>query len=773
VLEKLVELLSKCNDFIGRLHIYDLEKSAEHVVELRYIAAKLIGNLVKVLRFSVDIRKSKKDIWARLAKQSFLGENEIGKLFSEMSSLVDDEHRLLAALSYKDVKNIQQVMQQQQAASDAEALRAAISKTLGFAEEPKRLWMNKLEEIRHSLIPDTGDWVMNIPEFRDWLALPTDPNYTESDSKPFLFIEGPENAGKSYLMANIVNYLDRERPDHAIAYYFHDQGANRQMDKIRTSALVSKCLMWQCATSSGVLMKSIAEKCQQIGYNPNIDDMWRQLFLQDTRIDELKGCFYILVDGLQDAVKNIIKVLEKLVESHPQKFRILVTTRSSEVRQKLSRKLCFRIDLAAKAKLNKDIDVYIEHHLKNMPAFDGSTHHRAIEYKKMIAEKVKDAMGGDFALITITFEKLRSKHHLTDIRLILDGLKKGREDQIRSEIERLSRSLSLQEVKELNEVILWVLTAQVTPTLGDMSAVLACGSYPESLMPLSRRLNPLLQANESGRIEFRLGEIKTQISKLESSNSKSLMGTTGSAQLVESEVELVHQFLQYVSPKKDDYDKETLERLLWGDSLNGMKTTIGYDKKNAHLKIALTCLQVFANEWDEHTEQLLLYAGSYLLHHLREAKPREVDTRLKADLGKSLVKLFKDVLCIDKMFWTRMEPISHTTWLQTEGTWLRENRERWLYTDEGVKEVLKWFSDPFTRSDVLYIDKDWIDNLIDEKNKNRRHEILLQDVAERLATHLFLDTAYTTREQRTAVYFLSGYFSRISQEIKILEDTSC
>jgi hypothetical protein len=764
-------LLSQCNDFIGRLHIYDLRKSGEHVVELQHIAAKIIRNLVRVLRFSVNTYRSKKERWVKLAKQSFLGDNELDNLFSELSSLVEDEHRLLAALTYKDVKNIQQVLTQQQYASDAKALRTTISKALGFADKPERVWMDKLQDIRNSLIPKMGDWVIETADFKNWVALPTDPAFTESNTKPFLLIEGPENAGKSYLMANIVNYLQRQRSHHAIAYYFHDQGANRQMNETRILSIVSKCLMWQCATSFEVLMKPISEKCQQIGYNPNIDDMWRQLFLQNSRIDTLKECFFVLLDGLQDEVKKIIKTLKELVDRHPQKFRILVTTRSSEVREMLLSDQHFCIDLAAQAQPNKeDIDIFIKHQLDEMDAFRNSEHQGAIPYKEKIAKRVRDAMRGDFALMTITLEKLRPKHYLTDIDLILDGMEKGREDQIRSEIERLNKYLSSEEIKELNEVILWTLTAEFTPTLSDMSAVLACGSFPESLMPLRRRLNPLLQANESSRIEFRLGEIKTQIPEHESSNRKSLMGTTGSVQLVEMEVKLVHDFLEYVSPKKNDYDKKALERLLWSDSLNCMKTTISYDKKNAHLKIALTYLQVFTKTYDEHTERLLPYARTYLLHHLSEAKPLEVDKNLKADLGKSLVKLFKDVLCIDKMFWTRMEPMSHTTWLQTEGVWLRENRERWLYTDKGVEVVLKWFSDTATRSDVLDTDKDWIDELIDEKNKGRHHEILLQDVAERLATHLFLEKSYTTREQYTAVYFLSGYVSRVEKENKDLKD---
>ncbi|XP_014550290.1 hypothetical protein COCVIDRAFT_31931 [Bipolaris victoriae FI3] len=283
----------------------------------------------------------------------------------------------------------------------------------------------------------------------------------------------------------------------------------------------------------------------------------------------------------------------------------------------------------------------------------------------------------------IVSEKLHSKHHLEDIDLILEEMKKDHKYQIREEIEELNRTLSWKEIKEINEIILWVMTSQVELTLADMSAVLACGS-----------------SNESDQIQFRLNEIKHQILKSKSSYSRSATGSTGSVQPVEAEIELVYQFLKNVSPKRDDYDKKALDRVLWSHRLNDMKATISYDKENAHLKIALTCLQVFARKCDEYTEQLLPYARTYLLHPLSRAKPGKVNIMLKAELGKSLVKLFQDPLCIDKMFCSKMEHMGHTTWLETEDIWLRKNCECWLYTDEGVKEVLKWFSDSDTTSAV-------------------------------------------------------------------------
>lgn len=758
--------MTKCDDFIGRLHIYDFSTDTNDIIELQYIAAKLMGNLVKVLRFSVKFSMSR---WKEVTKMSFLDDSKIDQLIGEMSSLVKREHRLLATLSYKDITNIRQVTAQQQVAADAKAWRIAISRTLGFADdEPKRLWQNKLEEIRSSLIPNTGNWVTKTDQFKEWVAAPDNPSTGTNVKKPYLIIEGAETSGKSYLMANIVNHLDRTQPGHAVVYYFHDRGADRQMIESQTTSLVLKCLLWQCATSP-VLMKSMAAECQRIGYNPNVNDTWDQLFLQN-RIDTMKVHIYILVDGVEDGLENVIQVLEKLVRKLPGTFSILIATRGSYAKRKLSKDLFNLLTLSSEVQsgTNTDIDSYIQQRLENMSAFKESTNPKAAEYKEKIEKTIRKRTKGDFTWMAIIFERLYDKHYVADIDGILNNIHQPRKQQISSEIERLNRSLHQEEIKDINVVILWVITSQVTPTLDDMSAVLSLSSQNESLMTLRHRLNPLLQANESDRIEFRLDEIKKQI--LNNSNpsgtqisvdTRSSLGTPSSSQLAMADVETVHLFLKHVSPRKD-YDKNALESVLWGDSLNTRETTISYDEQNAHLNMALTCLQVFTSESSKYTEQLLPYAGKYLIYHLSEAKPSRTDIGLKAELGRLLPRLFKTPHCIDTMFWTRAGYMSHPTWLETEGTYLKRNRKRWLYKSLGVDEVFKWFSDSTTRGGVSEPDKDWVNKLINKENAGRRREILLQDVAEQLATHLFLKETYNSREQLTAVYFLSGYIALVS-----------
>ncbi|KAF2805950.1 uncharacterized protein BDZ99DRAFT_501497 [Mytilinidion resinicola] len=769
--DKLDQLLSTCNDFIGRLHIYEMDEFGEKVLELQYIATQLLQSTVKVFRLSISISSSSKDVMKNLMKKSFLGESDIDELIGGMEKLVEQENNLLTALSYGNVRNIRQILEQQQTTADANGWRIAIAKALGFGDdEPKRVWRNRLEEITASLIPETGDWVKELKEFKDWVALDEDNAAgKEKDSKPtrpILLIEGAESTGKSYLMANIATRFIE--PNHSIAYYFHDGASDLQMDRYRLLSLVSRSLAWQCATFSGLLMKSMAERCQIMGNNPNVYDVWRQLFVGNEEIKKVKRPFYILIDGLEgNMLKDIISFVNQLVDSGEETFRVLVSTRSSSVQEHMKEGSFGRICLRDDKKINNhsDIETYIQRKLDNMPAFDGTHHPKAEDYRKDITKTLREQTEGDFAWMAIILDKLRSKHHLTDIDKILQNVQEPRVKQVENEIKRLNRELTSEEIKEINEVILWLLTSQVTPTLDDMKAVLSLGPHTDSLMPLHRRLNPLLSANESGRIQFRLSEIKKQILEKQSLVAKqSSSETSVSSRLIEAEVELVHRFLTHVLPRKADYDKDELQRILWDEFSQPLKPTICYDEQNAHIRVALTYLEVLTSKSDEQTRRLRPNAGKYLLYHLKKTQRKVVRKDLKEKIGPLLVKLFTEDDCIDTLFWTRAEHMSHTSWQNSEGLWLKENRERWLYTSTGVIEMAKWLSDLEVVDGIVGSGKILVTEFNDKKNASCRHEILLQAAAKRLATHLFLENIYTRREQLTAVYFLNGYVTRMGNQ---------
>lgn len=763
-LEKLDELFERCNYFIGRFHTYDID--AEDInIELQYIATKLLYPVVQIFRYSVEFLSTKgklKDI----TQKGFLGESKIDALISELNVLVAEENNTLTALSFDKVTRIEQILEQEQMAADAKAWRIVVSKAIGFGDvEPKRVWANKLGEIES--LPKTGDWLFSMDLFKSW----RDPETTTAH--PILVIEGAKNTGKTHLMASVAKRLEQESNGSFVVYYFHDASVDWK-DKYLL-ALVSKYLLWQCITS-GSLIKAAAGICQRMGYNPNIFAAWKQLLLHNTAATAAsspKRKFFVLIDGLEDeSIRDVSILLNALATSGEHNFRILVSTRNAD--GPLSADSCSRIRLRSDNIVNNDADIeaFIKFKLRYMSAFEYSDHHKAVDYQKKIIRTVKKASVGDFAWMSVILENLRTKHRLDDINEVLKTATESRETQARAEIQRLNEELLDEDIRELNKAVLWTATAREALTLDEMDAALSIGDHKVSLRPLRERLKPLLGANEAQRIEFSLPEVEAELLRSSSTLKPESLGilTDVEQHLRKAEIESVHRFLTHVSPRKKDYNKKELERLLWGVS---NKRSLRYDKHNAHVELALECLQILTSKREDDSEKLRTYAGKYLLYHLNKAEIDKADADKKSALRLLLVQSLTEQRYIDSLFWTRSEYMSHQLWAKTEGAWLEENRNRWLYKDDGVTEMKRWFSDPNTVKDLVGLNQKMIQNFLVAQEAGRGHSILLKVAAERLARLLFLENTYTRRAQLTAVHFLHGYVTKVCSFLNIDIDLSC
>ncbi|KAH7389871.1 hypothetical protein BKA66DRAFT_548243 [Pyrenochaeta sp. MPI-SDFR-AT-0127] len=763
-LEKLDELFERCNYFIGRFHTYDIN-SEDTNIGLRYIATKLLHQVVQILRYSIETLPAK-GTWKDLARKGFLGESKIDALIAGLSVLVEEENNILTALSFDKVTKIEQILEQEQTATDAKAWRITVSKAIGFGDvEPKRVWAEKLGQIES--LPKTGDWLFKMDQFTSW----RDPEATKS--QPILVIEGAKHTGKTFLMASIAKRLEQESKGSPVVYYFHDASANRTDNYLL--ALVSKCLLWQCITASGSLIKAAAALCQRMGYNPNIYASWKQLLLENSAeaaTTSPKRTFFVLIDGLEDELmKDVSILLKALTTSTENNFRILVSTRSAD--GPLNGESSARIHLRNDDVINNgtDVEAFIKFKLRYMSAFEHNNHHEALTYQKKIIHTIKKASGGDFAWMAVVLENLRTKHRLDDINEVLDNAKESRERQAKAEIERLNAELPDEDIRELNKAVLWTVTSREALTLEEMDAALCLGGHSESLRPLSDRLKPLLGVNESQRVEFMLPEVKAELLRAPPPLKSEASGLLTNAEqtLRAAEIKSVHRFLTHVYPRRKDYDKQNLETILWGAST---KLALCYDKHNAHIELASKCLQILTSERNDASEKLRTYAGKYLLCHLNNTNIDKADVGKKSALRLLLVQSLTEQRYIDSLFWTRSEYMSHQLWEKTEGAWLEENRKRWLYNNDGVTEMKRWFSEPSVASELVGLNQTMMQNFLIAQENGQGHSILLKVAAERLARLLFLENTHTRREQLTAVYFLNGYVNKPGVSEITSEDVS-
>ena len=271
-----------------------------------------------------------------------------------------------------------------------------------------------------------------------------------------------------------------------------------------------------------------------------------------------------------------------------------------------------------------------------------------------------------------------------------------------------------------------------------------------------------MEVSNNGGIKFKSDEIEGII--------RARSGSTGIVNdKALADTEFVHRFLEHVCPERK-YPKDRLAEFLWEGSglLTGARIQV--NDMNSHIRIALICLQSLTDVQNESARKLRTYAGEHLLDHLKgTVLPRvghtksaaHADIQLLAQAGQLLVQLFTEESGIDALFWTRAEHMSQHQWDKTEGKWLSGNRRRWLYTSEGVDELLRWFQNEDVTRDIAHHS---MVHAFPAQGKSREQILLelLKPAAKRLAEHLLFEDIFTTREERTAVFFLNGYVSRAS-----------
>ena len=764
IFEKLEELFARCYTFLSRFHSYkDIM-----TLPLQLVACKLLRHVVKICRRSVEIERSKWTIWKILLKDGFLGDNDIKVFMEQMEQLVLDEQSLLVAESFTQLieigKTIAGEETQRKVAADAQAWKRAISESLWLGDEEnetRSMWKNAKKEIEKTLIPETGKWIQENPTFRAWATSPSSPNSV-------LVLKGGSNSGKTRLVTNIINYFESSNPRPIVGYYFYQRDSKRPLSKNKLRSSLSRSLLWQLATSRDAPTKLMARASAKMGYNPDYIDIWRQLFIDIDPLERRKSIYYVVIDGLDNDIGSIIPLIYEITAS--QDIRVLLTAKDNVV-DGYSKKQALpfnTIELHEKENpLNMaDISKFIIDRMDSIDALKDDRSDPVKDCRDTIRTALEERTEGDYIWISTILSSLARADRATEFNDIINKIKDTRGKQIEVEIARLNKDLSEPSINDLNEVILWVAAAKELPTVNQMNAVLFLNFGPGSFIPLEQRLGPLLELNHARRVNFKSPEIKEIIPPPKSNSGTFDWVENGLVQSLDN-TDTVSRFLQHVCPRRK-YDNARLEEFLWKHNTLSIDLGIHYDEANAHIRIAWTCLKSLTDKKSKSTEELRMYSGSHLIHHLQNTKLAQVDeaeavahtdSKLLGEVGLLLIKLFTDDESIDSLFWTRAEHMSQHSWSKSEGEWLKRNRRRWLYDSEGINELVRWFKNTMVTNKMKDVDKKWVQDFVQEKE--RRHEILLKPAAKRLAHHLLFEDIFTSREECTAVYFLCGYVSRV------------
>ncbi|KAK5626050.1 hypothetical protein RRF57_001765 [Xylaria bambusicola] len=806
----LAELLEKCMEFFERLQSYQGRMDGR----LTRLASQNLKLFVEICSRTIKLRK-KHTRFLRFTQQLFLNDDGVQDLLGMMDRLNSKEAMLVGAQTYRlvsdsagDVKLILETQREQKREDEAKRWRRSIAKALGFPGttldndgEPVPSWQRAFDTRLNSLVEGTGTWWKANDAFSHWATA----KYPEES---IFVLSGTGGTGKTSMMANTIKSIRRlsqEAPSSRVvaAYYFADGDKRKADDEDESTCLqrVSRTLLWQLATSYEAMTKSVASAVERAPHFDGALDLWEQLFFTNRELQNSNTTFYIFIDTLDPELVPLLQKHSNLADK--SKVRVFLTGRPELVEGYLS-----PADDITYAELpiirhnRPDVKKYINSQMDTMQMLRDATRPGISEWRQVILNELQDKCEGDYFKLNTSLTALSKVDLTEDIREVLRDAGKPRKDQITAELRRLNNNRTLKEIREINEIILWIdkgrryfsiemmdailsvkhrrpiiepqsdpqlptLRRQVSNTLVKVSEVEEPAALSTlSLLPLAHKLRekyPIFCVTDSGAVDWRNPEIRNQIPTLEVQEDGIPNGNgklSSRLQVIqESEVNIVRHFLTTVCPE-ELFKRFAFEEFFQEKLGARLKEFIHLDPDNADAKIALTCLTILTDEELRKQEALRQYAMYWLLEHLQAVDLAVADRKLKAQVGPLLIRLFTTDCGIDSLFWCFDANVSMKTWEQGEAEYIREARIEWVYSTAGVHEVERWLNDS---SVTKYItDEADLKFVSDVKSSPARlHEVILMRAARRMATHLFFKVEFLKRHFLAATCFLRGYLARL------------
>ncbi|KAI8955339.1 hypothetical protein F4801DRAFT_528896 [Xylaria longipes] len=809
----LSELLEKCVEFFERLQSYQGRMDGR----LTRLASQNLRLFVAICERTINLRKKHKR-FLRFTQQLFLNDDGVRDLLDMMERLNSKEALLVNAQTYRlvsdsagDVKSILKSQKEQKHQDEAKKWRRSIAKALGFPGtaldsdgEPVPAWQKAFDTRLNSLVEGTGAWWRTDDTFSHWATA----QYPEES---ILVLSGTAGTGKTSMMANTIKsirQLGSEAPSSRVvaAYYFAD-GDRRKVDDDEDESgcleRVSRALLWQLATSYEAMTKSVGSVVERATHFNGALDHWDQLFFNNRELQSSDTTFYLFIDTLDPELMVLLQRYSKLADR--AKVRVFLTAKPEQVTNYLSQDdgISFA-EVPITKRSSQDIEKYIVSQMGTMPMLRDTSRQGISEWRQVIMDGLRDKCAGDYFKLNTSLAALAKVDLIEDIREVLKEAGKPRTDQIKAELRRLNNIRTVKEIREINEIILWINNGRRYFSVEVMDAILSVkhrepsfihrneqqpppllrrqtpsalthtseASEAEeptmpttiSLLPLAQKLRekyPIFSVTDSGVVDWRNSEIKSQIPTRESRLDITFdsEAPSGPQVIQESEINIVRHFLSKVCPE------ELYKRFEFEDFFNQkigarLKEYIHSDPDNAHIRIVLTCLVILTNEGLRSQESLRQYATYWLLDHMQAVDLSAADREFRGKVGPLLVRLFTEDCGIDSLFWCFDANVSMKTWEQGEAVLIRESRNKWVYSEAGVHEIDRWFGDSMVTKYITgEVGRTFLATV--KAPGTNLHQAVLSHAARRMATHMFIEIEFLKRHFLPAACFLRGYLARL------------
>ncbi|KAM5491983.1 hypothetical protein MaudMau93_001732 [Microsporum audouinii] len=792
IFDGLSELFERISTFLDRFEIYARAKVVGVKIDphLRRIIHDLLRSFVRICALSIKISKHSKVLLA-LEVFSFGSDKGVSAELSKLETLVQNETKMSIALilesakisegkitaGFSDVKssigivdskldnidghmeNVSSFLEKYDLAErrkDQEGLsQQREDKIKAALKIDKEIWRTYQEDYMSNIVPGTGQWLLNDPQFSAW----TNPN---TKTQPIIGLKAKEGYGKSYLSSAAIRHLYRLYPPGnqdtrmSVAYYFFGGTALQSTEKSVTTALRS--IVWQLTQNDAVYQKNVASVCDKPEEFGNSLELWKQLVVNFSL--KTNAVFYIVLDGIEELDTEIGKPLVEvfrdislMANEGMMTVRLFITGRptifaEAETAPGVS---LSTIELGTRNK--EDIEIFIEMRMDNMEVLKNKEKQEIKELRSLVKTGLANGSQGDYFQLNYLLTEISKKRRKKEIQEVLEHAGEDREATIAREIDQLNHTLGYEDIQDLVEILGWVMGSKRAPFLKTLEGVLLIKNGEGSLMPLEEQVrnkySSLLEIAEYDSVILRSKAIGEFFRKQTKEETKEEVART---ELHPAEIAIVKRFLNSVCDK-ELFDKFGFEEF-FKSKLGAKAASIRVNMETLKVHTVLVGMKSVANERDEELQSLRNSHFYFFQDYLDEIDLALTQPAPKTEIGSYLIKHFTDEAYM-KVWWVE-DRMFQRSW--------------WSYQDKHVNTMLKWFKDSAVTRNLSPEMKEWVNGLISNINPN---DDLLCYTAKYLAKKWLQTVNWETREP---FLWLLGYVTKIKERKgegkRVTEDVS-
>ena len=764
------DLFSRIIKTLERFQLYHENEQILNDQMIR-IVYEILQSIVDIIRLCiVKMNHSKTARLKRLMGVAFFSDDGgIKNQFAVLDSLEKEEAQMATTSTLVTVERSQRLITNMNANIEANNTNL-INKITQMNES--NVNHKVIEDIRKNLEADDTlsreQYDQNRDKLESWscLWLQDDPEYEPwsditKDSKPILVLRGEEGCGKSYTCTAIVRDLRKRYSQYrkdttrtSVAYCYLTRGSKKDAQSSKRNPSVKDVVIewaFQCVKSDMLYGKRVQAVCKQTPDLSELRDMLQKLFLDHLDDDDIR--FFLILDGTHEldegSTNDLVDLVQSLSSSDVQRsrFRIAITARPGLVQRIISQNQGTLSTMDLREKSQKDLGRYIEKKAEELSIFQRSDV-EVQALKKEVCAGLLTAVDGNFILADVKLKEISTKDDFDEVRQIVGSVKEsqGLESTMVEKIRECNRTLSTQEIEDLNVLLLWISYGRWPFSVAELEAVLLVQHQQrKSLQPLSKKIKKkfslLLDMTEeedprNATVTLKYDSIADYFQNL--SENQETPNTILSDALTEGEIRMAKHFVEKLCDQ-DIYAKLGFEEF-FDQKLRRSDICVTVDCDNAHARLALICLQVMTMDHTAERNELRSYAMFYTTKHLKDTDLDKTEPRLKADLGPPLIKLFRDPEVIRK---------------SNEHLWMN-----WSYSDDDVREVLRLLRSSALTSKINLSgvnNRQWVDDVL---SASRPEIALLHESAEAMARQWI--SSDKEDEILDSFKWLYGYINKVS-----------